>query len=107
MPDEGESLPCQGGLIGFISYDAVRYMERLPVLAQDDLRLPLMYFFLFDDVAIYDHQTEQLHLLAYANEGEESEANRRLARHARCGSRIGMKRWSGRLLPRQLRRLFQ
>ncbi|RXS90039.1 aminodeoxychorismate synthase component I [Geobacillus sp. PK12] len=83
VPDEGESLPCQGGLIGFISYDAVRYLERLPVLAQDDLRLPLMYFFLFDDVAIYDHQTEQLHLLAYANEGEESEANRRLARQAR------------------------
>ncbi|MGZ0084132.1 anthranilate synthase component I family protein [Caldibacillus thermoamylovorans] len=83
VPDEGDSLPCQGGLIGFVSYDAVRYLERLPVLAQDDLRLPFLYFFLFDDVAIYDHQTEQLHLLAYANEGEEDDAKQRLEEQAR------------------------
>ncbi len=82
-PGEGEPLPCQGGLVGYISYDAARYIERLPSLAVDDLQLPSMQFFVFDDVAIYDHQTDRLHLLAYADEGEEGEAERRLEMYER------------------------
>ncbi|NNU87689.1 aminodeoxychorismate synthase component I [Geobacillus sp. MR] len=78
MPDEDEPLPCQGGLIGYISYDSVRYIERLPELAHDDLQLPFMYFWLFDDVAIYDHQEQQLHLIVHASDGEEQAAFRRL-----------------------------
>ncbi|MBB6284476.1 aminodeoxychorismate synthase, component I [Geobacillus subterraneus] len=83
VPDGGEPLPCQGGLIGYISYDAVRYMERLPELARDDLQLPFMYFWLFDDVVIYDHQQQQLHLIVHAGDGEESHAVRRLDAYER------------------------
>ncbi|OQP04407.1 aminodeoxychorismate synthase, component I [Geobacillus sp. 46C-IIa] len=83
VPDEGEPLPCQGGLIGYISYDAVRYMERLPELARDDLQLPFMYFWLFDDVVIYDHQKQQLHLIVHAGDGEESDAICRLDAYER------------------------
>lgn len=83
VPDDGEPLPCQGGLIGYISYDAARCIERLPALAVDDLQLPIMHFLLFDDVAIYDHEKQQLHLLAHAREEEETEAVRRLEAYER------------------------
>ncbi len=35
--------PSEGGpaLFGYLSYDAARYLERLPILAEDDLKLPV------------------------------------------------------------------
>jgi para-aminobenzoate synthetase component 1 len=40
--------PSEGGpaLFGYLSYDAVRYLERLPTLAKDDLKLPVAQFIL-------------------------------------------------------------
>jgi len=40
--------PLEGGraLFGYLSYDAVRHLERLPTLAEDDLRLPDAQFIL-------------------------------------------------------------
>src|SRR5947209_10601205 len=32
--------PLTGGLVGYIGYDAVRRLERLPEIAKDDLELP-------------------------------------------------------------------
>ncbi len=45
---EGEDQPLEGGagLFGYLSYDAVRHLERLPVLAKDDLKLPIAQFIL-------------------------------------------------------------
>ncbi|MGM7636718.1 anthranilate synthase component I family protein [Bacillus sp. Hm123] len=64
-----EGLPdFQGGAIGYISYDYARYIEKLPEQAADDLRLPLIYFLVFDEWAVFDHQTEQLWLMTLTSE---------------------------------------
>ncbi len=44
----GDAHPLEGGagLFGYLSYDAARHLERLPVLAEDDLGLPTMQFIL-------------------------------------------------------------
>jgi len=44
----GLNHPLQGGptLFGYLSYDATRYLERLPAIAEDDLRLPVAQFIL-------------------------------------------------------------
>ncbi|MGF1470990.1 MAG: anthranilate synthase component I family protein [Rubrobacteraceae bacterium] len=44
----GDAHPLEGGagLFGYLSYDAVRHLERLPVLAEDDLDLPDAQFIL-------------------------------------------------------------
>ncbi|XQY91993.1 anthranilate synthase component I family protein [Metabacillus sp. HB246100] len=55
----------QGGAIGFFSYDCVRHFEKLPSIAEDDLKTPDLYFLLFDDVAIYDHKTSKLWLITH------------------------------------------
>lgn len=44
-----------GGAVGYISYDAVRYWERLPSIAVDDLRLPDLEMGIYDDGIIFDH----------------------------------------------------
>ncbi|MCZ0755804.1 anthranilate synthase component I [Anoxybacillus sp. J5B_2022] len=69
----------QGGAIGYISYDCARYIERLPSKAKDDLELPDLYFFIFDDVFVYDHEEEALHLMTHYAEGKREEAEKRLS----------------------------
>ncbi|PAQ15662.1 aminodeoxychorismate synthase component I [Bacillaceae bacterium SAOS 7] len=64
-----DGLPdFQGGAIGYISYDYARYIEKLPEQSADDLRLPLIYFLVFDEWAVFDHQTEQLWLMTLSSE---------------------------------------
>lgn len=53
----------QGGAAGFISYDYARKIENLPNLAEDDLQIPDLYFYLFDEWAVYDVAEEQVHLM--------------------------------------------
>ncbi|RON74189.1 aminodeoxychorismate synthase, component I [Pseudomonas chlororaphis] len=55
-------LPFAGGLIGYLSYDFGRHLERLPSQALDDLQLPDARFGLYDWALISDHQqrTSQL-----------------------------------------------
>ncbi|PMC34101.1 aminodeoxychorismate synthase component I [Bacillus sp. UMB0899] len=69
----------QGGAIGFISYDCVRHFETLPEIAVDDLETPDLYFLLFDDIAVYDHQTSKLWLMThYYQEDQIQEAQKKL-----------------------------
>ncbi len=45
-----------GGMVGYLSYDCVRFFERLPVKTQDDLKLPDMVMVLAEDLVIFDHR---------------------------------------------------
>ena len=47
--------PLAGGLVGFLSYDAVRRFERLPDLAEDDLHHPELGMMLATDLVALDH----------------------------------------------------
>lgn len=62
----------QGGLIGYISYDYVRYIEKLPKFSSDDLDMPEVYFFLFNEWFIFDHEEETLWLLEIQEKGYEN-----------------------------------
>ncbi|HDR7436865.1 TPA: anthranilate synthase component I family protein [Bacillus anthracis] len=69
----------QGGAIGFISYDSIHYFEDIPSEATDDLNVPDLYFLIFNDVAVYDHEKKLLWLIThYTNEMEKLEGERRL-----------------------------
>jgi anthranilate synthase component 1 len=45
-----------GGAVGYISYDAVRYWEKLPQKAGDDLNFPDVQLSVFDDGIVFDHR---------------------------------------------------
>ncbi|HEU0042831.1 MAG TPA: anthranilate synthase component I [Jiangellaceae bacterium] len=58
--------PLTGGLVGFVSYDAVRRLERLIDTTVDDLHLPEMSFLLATDLAVLDHDDGSILLVANA-----------------------------------------
>jgi anthranilate synthase component 1 len=64
--------PLTGGMVGFIGYDAVRRLERLPELAADDLRLPEMVMLLATDLAALDHHSGTITLIANAVNWDDS-----------------------------------
>ncbi|MBO0867061.1 MAG: chorismate-binding protein, partial [Micromonosporaceae bacterium] len=67
IPATGEDLPpLSGGLVGFLSYDIVRRFERLPSLAEDDLRVPELGMVLATDLVVLDHYTGSALLVANA-----------------------------------------
>ncbi|PGO24806.1 aminodeoxychorismate synthase component I [Bacillus cereus] len=69
-----EYPPFQGGAIGYFSYDCIRYIEKLPSLAEDDLNIPDIFFLLFDDVFVYDQKEQVLWIIThYVDEHEEVE----------------------------------
>ena len=67
LPDTGEQLPpLTGGLVGFLGYDFVRRLERLPELTEDDLHQPEMGMMLATDLVVLDHHLGSVVLLANA-----------------------------------------
>jgi len=63
-----EGLPrFVGGAVGMLSYDIVRYFERLPNTASSDLDVPEAAFMLIDTLVIFDHAKHQLIILANAH----------------------------------------
>ncbi|MEU7145547.1 anthranilate synthase component I [Nocardia sp. NPDC046473] len=58
--------PLTSGMVGYLGYDAVRRIERLPNLAADDLQLPEMVLLLATDLAAFDHHEGAITLIANA-----------------------------------------
>ncbi|HEY0500612.1 MAG TPA: anthranilate synthase component I [Kutzneria sp.] len=65
--------PLTGGMVGFVGYDAVRRLERLPELAENDLQLPEMVMLLATDLAALDHHSGTITLIANAVNWDDSE----------------------------------
>jgi anthranilate synthase component 1 len=48
-----------GGAIGYISYDAIRYWEKIPNKAKNDLNFPDFHLGIFDDGIVFDHKQKK------------------------------------------------
>jgi anthranilate synthase component 1 len=53
-----------GGLVGYMGYDSVRRLEKLPTIAKDDLNIPELQFMLTSDLAVMDHAEGTITLIA-------------------------------------------
>ena len=58
--------PLTGGMVGYLGYDTVRRLERLPSTAVDDLRVPELVMLLATDLAAVDHHEGTITLIANA-----------------------------------------
>src|SRR5689334_5544867 len=66
-PRHTEGLPpLTGGLVGYLGYDVVRRLEKLPELTPDDLKLPELTMLLATDLAVLDHSDGTVLLIANA-----------------------------------------
>jgi len=59
-----------GGAVGYISYEAIRFWERLPSPKKKILNFPLFEFGIFTDGILYDHKQNQPY---YFHNGTESQ----------------------------------
>jgi anthranilate synthase component 1 len=55
-----------GGLVGYLGYDMVRHLERLPTAATADLDLPDALFLLTDTLLIFDNVTHRITVVSNA-----------------------------------------
>jgi anthranilate synthase component 1 len=62
-----------GGLVGYLGYDTVRHLERLPATAKADLGFPDALFLLTDTLVIFDNVTHRITVVSNALVQDESE----------------------------------
>lgn len=55
-----------GGMVGYMGYDCVRSLEKLPTIATKDLEIPELAFMLVNDLAVLDHAEGTITLIANA-----------------------------------------
>jgi anthranilate synthase component 1 len=57
----------QGGAVGYLAYDVVRHVERLPATTRDDWGLPDAVFLLTDSLLVFDNLRHRLLVIANAH----------------------------------------
>lgn len=82
-----EHPPLTGGLVGFIGWEAIRQIERLPNQPSADYEVPGQAFSFVADLVVLDHKYGTVQLIANVlNDGEESQGVLWDAAQARLGA---------------------
>ena len=69
----GELPRFCGGAVGYISYDAIRFVETLPENSIDDLNLPDLFFMLTQSMVIFDNLNNSMKVVVNAFLNDRSE----------------------------------
>jgi len=56
-----------GGAVGYLSYEAVRYFERLPVSQLDPLDFPDAFFLFVDSMLVFDHLERTIKVVSHVH----------------------------------------
>ncbi|HYJ01599.1 MAG TPA: chorismate-binding protein [Nitrososphaeraceae archaeon] len=65
-----------GGAVGYISYEAISFWERLPAPKKKILNFPLFEFGIFTDGILYDHKQNQAYYFHNGTESQIEELNK-------------------------------
>jgi anthranilate synthase component I len=76
-------VPLSGGLVGYTSYDAVRYFERLPARSLSDTTAPHAHYVAPRSMLVFDHLTRGVALLHDGSESERQSLRREVIRALR------------------------
>jgi anthranilate synthase component 1 len=82
---EMAGVPLAGGLVGYSSYDVVRYFERLPANAKADNPVPDLHYVAPESLLVFDHLTRGIALLHAGTEDERQALRRDVIRALRGG----------------------
>lgn len=64
-----------GGAVGYVSYDAVRLIERIPNTVEDDLLMDDVLLMFFDSVLAFDNVTHKVHVMVNVHTAGDLAAN--------------------------------
>jgi anthranilate synthase component I len=84
MP-EMAGVPLAGGLVGYSSYDVVRYFERLPSKASAGNPVPDLHYVAPESMLVFDHLTRGIALLHAGDEAERQALRREVIGALRGG----------------------
>jgi anthranilate synthase component I len=73
VPSMDGMPPLHSGLVGFLGYDLVRYVERLPHPPTDDRGLPDMAWQAVGSMAAFDHFAQRVQLIRNVPVGDDPE----------------------------------
>jgi anthranilate synthase component 1 len=62
--------PFHGGAVGYLGYDVVRYLERLPHTTEDDTHVPELLLMFCRTVMVFDHLEQQVTVVTNVVGGE-------------------------------------
>lgn len=62
-----------GGAIGYMGYDVIRHIEKLPDSATDDLKVPDLFFIFTDTLLVFDNMEHKIKVIANALLDEDSD----------------------------------
>ena len=79
-----ELPPFTSGVVGFASYDAVRYVERLPNAPPDVLGLPDLSFAFYDRMVVFDNVNKTLDVVVLARIDDQTPEGRAAAYNDAC-----------------------
>ena len=71
VPVDGLPIFC-GGLVGYIGYDVIRFIEDIPDACKDDLRTPDIKLMLTDTIIIFDHFDHTIKIVSNAHVSDSS-----------------------------------
>jgi anthranilate synthase component 1 len=64
--------PFTAGAVGYFAHDVVRILEKLPVIAKDDLQMPDCTLMFFDRLLAFDHVRHEIFIIATADVRKQS-----------------------------------
>jgi len=79
--------PFIGGAVGYVSYDAVRWVETIPQTGEDDLKLDDALMMFFSTILAFDHARQQI--LIISNAFIEESAPQLEAKYQKAVAEIG------------------
>ena len=68
-PDLPGLPPLFSGAVGYLGYDVVRYIERLPATGTDDLRMPDAHLIFPGQLVVFDHLRQRLLVMSNVRGG--------------------------------------
>ena len=74
IADIGPAVRFNGGMVGYLSYEAVNYFERLPSPERDTLGVPESIFMLTTTFVVFDHVGHKLRVVSHAHIDGDAES---------------------------------
>ena len=77
-----------GGLVGYLSYDIVKFFEKLPNKTTNDLKLPDSLLILAKDFIIFDHRNHRIKIVNCVEIDPEDNKEQILKKHQKASKHI-------------------
>lgn len=79
IPADPSYVRLLGGAVGFVSYDFIRFLEKIPDTAPDTLGTPLASFYLIDTLLVFDHVQRRMRIMSLTDDCSQKKVAEKIA----------------------------